>query len=55
MTRETAHTIATILGGVGVLFMLMMAFGVFLPRTTALFLGVACFVIAGVVRTLGTR
>lgn len=55
MNRETAHTIATILGGLGILFMLMMAFGVFLPRMTALFLGVACFVISGVVRTLGRR
>ncbi len=55
MKNETANTVATILGGVGVLFMLAMAFGVFLPRMYALFLGVACFVIAGIVRGMGRR
>jgi hypothetical protein len=56
MNKETAHTIATVLGGLGVIFMLIMAFGVFFEnRMVPLFLGVACFVISGVVRTLGPR
>jgi hypothetical protein len=56
MSRETANTVATVLGALGVLFILMMAFGVFFEnRMVALFLGVACFIIAGVVRTIGSR
>jgi multisubunit Na+/H+ antiporter MnhG subunit len=46
MNRQTANTLGVIFGVLGVLFMLAMAFGVFLPRMYALFLGVACFVIA---------
>lgn len=46
MTRQTANTFGVVFGVLGVLFMLAMAFGVFLPRMYALFLGVACFVIA---------
>lgn len=46
MSRQTATLTARILGIVGVLFMLAMTFDI-LPRNIALFLGVACFVIAG--------
>jgi len=54
MRNDTANTVATVLGALGVLFMLAMAFGLFFEnRTIALFLGVACFIIAGTVRTLG--
>ena len=56
MNNDTANTVATVLGALGVLFMLAMAFGLFFEnRTIALFLGVACFIIAGTVRTLGRR
>lgn len=53
MTRQTANTLGVIFGVLGILFMLAMAFGVFLPRMYALFLGVACFVIAPAFRRLG--
>ena len=46
MTKQTANTLGVIFGVLGILFMLAMAFGVILPRMYALFLGVACFVIA---------
>jgi hypothetical protein len=46
MTRQTANTLGVIFGVLGVLFMLAMAFGVFMPRMYALFLGAACFVVA---------
>ena len=56
MSNNTANTVATVLGALGVLFMLAMAFGLFFEnRTYPLFLGVACFIIAGTVRTLGRR
>lgn len=54
MNNQTTATTATILSTVGVLFMLAMAFGV-LPANIALFAGVASFVIAGVVWSLGGR
>lgn len=54
MERQTANLVATVLGVLGILFMLAMAFGLFLPRMYALFLGVACFIIAGAVRRLAT-
>lgn len=46
MDKRTASTIAKILGIVGVLFMLAMAFDM-MPRKYALFAGIACFVVAG--------
>jgi hypothetical protein len=56
VSRETANTIATVLGALGVLFMLAMAFGLFFEnRMINLFLGVACFIIAGTVRTIGNK
>lgn len=51
MDRKSANTLATVLGVSGILFMLMMAFGVFFEnRMYPLFFGVACFIIAGAVR-----
>lgn len=55
MNRETANIVATILGALGVIFILAMAFGVLMSRNIALFIGVACFVLAGTVRTLGRK
>jgi hypothetical protein len=56
MSNDTANTVATVLGVLGVLFMMAMAFGLFFEnRMIALFLGVACFIVAGTVRTLGRR
>lgn len=52
MTRQTATTIGVVFSVLGVLFMLAMAFGVFMPRMYALFFGVACFVIAPVFKRL---
>ena len=46
MDKQKTNTIARVLGLVGVLFMLAMAFDM-MPRRYALFAGVACFVIAG--------
>lgn len=41
-----------ILTTVGVLFILAMAFDVLFPSRVALFLGIACFVVAGLMRRL---
>lgn len=46
MDKQKAHVAARVLGLVGVLFMLAMAFDV-MPGKYALFAGIACFVIAG--------
>lgn len=46
MDMQKAHIAARILGVVGVIFMLAMAFDV-MPRKYALFAGLACFVVAG--------
>ena len=46
MDRQTAVIIARVLGLLGVLFILAMAFDV-MPRKYALFAGIACFVVAG--------
>ncbi len=54
MDRQTTSTVATILGVVGILFMLTMAFGI-LPRNIALFLGIGSFIIAALLRTLAAR
>ncbi|HEX5706726.1 MAG TPA: hypothetical protein VFX96_05505 [Pyrinomonadaceae bacterium] len=52
MTRQTANMLAIVLGTLGVLFMIAMAFGVFMSRNYALFAGVACFILAGAVRRM---
>jgi hypothetical protein len=54
MDGRTATIVARILGLVGVLFMLAMAFEV-MPRNYALFAGIACFVIAGSVWGMAGR
>ena len=54
MNSRTANTVAMVLTTVGILFMLIMAFGVFgIPRMVALFFGVASFIVAGLVKRLG--
>ena len=45
------NPIAVILGTLGTIFMLAMAFGV-LPMKFAIFAGVVCFVLAGMVKKL---
>ena len=45
------NPISMILGTAGVLFMMAMAFGI-LPTNIALFLGVSCFIVAGLVKRL---
>ena len=54
MNKQSANTVATILGVVGILFILAMAFNI-LPGKIALFLGIASFIVAGLVRTLAAR
>lgn len=49
---DKAQIASTILGTLGVLFMLAMAFKI-LPFNYAIFAGVACFILAGTVRRLG--
>jgi hypothetical protein len=54
MDRQKATIIARVLGLVGVLFILAMAFDM-MPRRYALFAGVACFIIAGSVWGMAGR
>jgi hypothetical protein len=54
MDKQKTNTIARVLGLVGVLFMLAMAFDM-MPRNYALFAGVACFVVAGAMWGIGGR
>jgi hypothetical protein len=54
MDKQTTTIAARVLGLLGVLFMLAMAFDV-MPRKYALFAGVACFVIAGSLWGIGGR
>lgn len=54
MDRQKANTVASVLGVLGILFMLVMAFGLFFEnRMLPLFLGVACFIIAGAIKKGG--
>ena len=55
MGRQPKSTAAVILSTLGVLFMVATAFGVLLPRPYLLFLGVACFILAGMVGRLAGR
>ncbi|HEV2762001.1 MAG TPA: hypothetical protein VGV38_03320, partial [Pyrinomonadaceae bacterium] len=55
MRGQPRPTAAIILSTLGVLFMIAMAFGVLLPRTYALFFGVACFILAGMVGRIAGR
>ena len=52
MDRKTANTLAKVLGVAGVLFMVSMAFQIINWRY-AIFLGVACFIIAGAIKKGG--
>ncbi len=52
MAASARQSASRILATVGVLFMLAMAFRVIVPRNVALFLGIACFVVAGLMRRL---
>ena len=54
MDKQTSHLIARVLGLVGVLFMLAMAFDL-MTRKYALFAGIACFIIAGFMWGIGGR
>lgn len=55
MGRHNRSAAAMILSALGVLFMIAMAFGVLLPRSYSLSLGVACFVLAGLAQRLSAR
>jgi hypothetical protein len=50
MSPGVKNTLAAILGVAGTLLILAMAFGI-LPGNYALFGGIACFVVAGAVKT----
>jgi hypothetical protein len=54
MDKQASHIIARVLGLVGVLLMLAMAFDL-MPRKYALFAGIACFIIAGFMWGIGGR
>ena len=54
MDKQTSHLIARVLGLVGVLFILAMAFDM-MTRKYALFAGIACFIIAGFMWGIGGR
>jgi len=51
--QNRAQVVAMILGTIGVLFMMAMAFRI-LPANLAIFAGVACFIIAGAVKRFST-
>ena len=51
--QNRAQVIAMILGTIGVLFMMAMAFRI-LPTNFAIFAGVACFIVAGAVKRFST-
>ena len=46
---DKANIIATVLGVLGVLFFMAMAFSI-LPTNLAIFAGIACFIIAGAIK-----
>jgi hypothetical protein len=51
---DKASILATVLGALGVLFFMAMAFGV-LPSRLAIFAGIACFVLAGTTRRIAAQ
>ena len=55
MTKQQVNTLSGVLGLLGILFMMAMAFEVFVPRNYSLFFGVACFILAAGVRRFETR
>lgn len=52
--NDRSNIIATVLGTVGVLFFMAMAFSI-LPSKLAIFSGIACFILAGTVKKIATR
>lgn len=52
MTNQTTKTVAIVLSTLGILFMVSIGFGL-LPWNLAVFAGVACFIVAGMVKKLG--
>ncbi len=56
MERQKANMLATVLGIIGTLLMLVMAFGLFFEnRMLPLFLGIACFIVAGALKKGAAR
>lgn len=54
MTNQNSKTIAIILSTVGVLFMISTGFSL-LPWNIAVFAGIACFILAGLMRRLSKQ
>lgn len=52
--NDKANIIATILGTLGVLFFMAMAFSI-LPGKFAIFAGVACFILAGTTKRIAAQ
>ena len=52
--NDKANLTAIVLGTLGVLFFMAMAFNI-LPKNLAIFAGIACFIIAGAVKRLATQ
>lgn len=52
MTNQTTKTVAIILSTIGVLFFISTGFSL-LPWNISVFAGIACFIVAGMVRRLG--
>jgi hypothetical protein len=51
---DKANLTALVLGTLGVLFFMAMAFNV-LPKNMAIFAGIACFIIAGAVKRMAAQ
>ena len=52
--NDKANIISVILGTLGVLFMMAMAFSI-MPTNLAIFAGVACFILAGAVKRIAAQ
>ncbi|MFL6213227.1 MAG: hypothetical protein ACJ74J_04955 [Blastocatellia bacterium] len=52
--NDKANLISIVLGTLGVLFMMAMAFSI-LPTNLAIFASIACFIIAGAVKRLAAQ
>jgi hypothetical protein len=51
---DRVNVIAIVLGTLGVLFFMAMAFSI-LPKNLAIFAGIACFIIAGAVKRVAAQ
>ena len=49
--NDKSNIVATVLGTLGVLFFMAMAFGL-MPTNIAIFAGVACFILVGTVKRI---